>query len=124
VLPAGEHDPTESDHVHFTDGVTDDRKGILPDLTIGGDVIRRVDVAVINLVSRNELIDLDGPRALDLNGLEFFVLNDEVLPFSDLVTARDVLPGDHLARFGVDILLLQAVSSLPVNPIETYFFAE
>jgi hypothetical protein len=36
VFPAGQYDPTERDHVHFADGVSDDRKGIPPDLTIGG----------------------------------------------------------------------------------------
>jgi len=46
VFPAGQYDPPECDHVHFADGVSDDRKGILPDLTIGGDVIRRVDIAM------------------------------------------------------------------------------
>jgi DNA end-binding protein Ku len=62
-------------------------------------------MAIIDLVSRNELVDLDGPRALNLHSLKFFVLNDQVLPFPHLVTACDVLPGDRLAGFGVDILL-------------------
>src|SRR5215469_7100367 len=69
VLPAGQDDPTERDHIHFADGVSNDCKSILPDLTIGGDVIRRVDIAVIDLISRNEPVDLDGPSALDLHGL-------------------------------------------------------
>ncbi len=85
MLPAGQYHPAERDRVHFADGVTDDSEGILPNLTIGGEVVRRVDIAIIDLVSRNELIDLDDPRALDLNRLEFFVLNDEVLPLSDVI---------------------------------------
>jgi hypothetical protein len=74
--------------------VTDDSKGLLSDLTIGGEVVRRVDLAIIDLVSRNELIDIDCPGALDLHSLKLFVLNDEVLSFSDLIAACDVLPGD------------------------------
>jgi hypothetical protein len=124
VLPTGQDDPTECDHVHFADGVSDDRKGILPDLTIGGDVIRRVDVTIIDFVSRNELIDFNGPGTLDFDSLKFFVLNDEVLSFSDLITARDVLAGDFLTSFGIDILLFQTVSGLPVNAIETHLFAK
>jgi hypothetical protein len=69
VFPAGQYDPTESDHVHFSDGVADDCKGILPNLSVGGDVIRRVDVTIINLVPWNELIDLYGPRALNFYSL-------------------------------------------------------
>ena len=66
MFPACQHDPTGSDHVHFGNGVADDRKGILANLTIGGDIVRRVDVAIIDLLSWNELIDLYGPRALNL----------------------------------------------------------
>src|SRR5262249_41626810 len=99
VLPARQHDAAERDHVHFADGVADDGKRILSDLTIGSDVIGRVDVAIIDLVSRNELIDFNGPSALDFDSLKFFVLNDEILPLADLVTARDVLARNHLAGF-------------------------
>jgi hypothetical protein len=123
VLTACEHDPTDRDHVHFADRVTDDSKGILSE-TIGCDVVGRVNVAIIDLVSRNELINLNRSRALDFDSLKLFVLNDEVLPLSDLVTTCDVVTGDHFTRFRIDILLLQAVSGLPVNPIETHFFAE
>jgi hypothetical protein len=42
---------------------------IWTDLSIRGDVVRRVDVAVIDLVSGHELIDLDSSRAFDLDGL-------------------------------------------------------
>jgi hypothetical protein len=46
------------------------------------------------------------------------------LPFCDLIATRDVLSGHHLAGLGVDVLLLQSVAGLPVDPIETDFFAE
>jgi hypothetical protein len=118
VLPAGQHDSTERDHVHFADRVPDDRKGILSDLTVRGDVVRRVDVAVIDLISRNKLINLDGPRAFNLHSIKFFIFNDEVLSFSNLIAARNVLSRDNLAGFRVNVLLLQSVSGLPVNTIE------
>jgi hypothetical protein len=64
-------DPPECDHVHFADGISDDRKGILSHLTIRGDVVRRVDVAIIDLVSRNELIDLDAEQIRTLSWAEY-----------------------------------------------------
>src|SRR5262249_11114904 len=71
-----------------------------------------------------ELIDLDSPRALDFHSLKFFVLNDEVLPLSNFVATRDILPRDHITGFGVDILLLHTVTGLSVNTIEADFLAE
>jgi hypothetical protein len=88
VFSPCQYDPTESDHIHLANGVADDSESILSHLTIGGDVIWRVDVAIIDLISRNKLVDLNGPRALDFDSLKLFVFNDEVLSFSDLIAAR------------------------------------
>ena len=123
MLPACQHDPAECHHVHFADGVTDDRKGILSDLTIRRDVVRRIDIALVDLALRNELIDVDGSRAFNLNGLELLVLYNEILAFADLIPSRNVLPRDDLAGPGIHILLLQPVSGLPIDAIETDFFA-
>src|SRR5262249_61757479 len=71
-----------------------------------------------------ELIDLDGASAFDLQSLKFFILNDEVLPFSDLIAASGVLSGDNLTGFRVNVLLFQTISGFPVNPIKTHLFAE
>jgi hypothetical protein len=45
VLPACEHNSAKRHHVHLANGVTDDSKGILSDLTVGHDVVRRIDIA-------------------------------------------------------------------------------
>jgi hypothetical protein len=92
VLPACEHDPTERHHVHFADGVADDGKSILSDLTVRRDVVRRIDIALVDLAPRNELVDVDGARAFKLNGLELLVLDKEILAFADLIPSRSVLP--------------------------------
>jgi len=63
-------------------------KSILSDLTVGRDVVRRVDIALVDLAPRNELVDIDGPRAFNLNGLELLVLDNEILAFPDLIESR------------------------------------
>jgi hypothetical protein len=65
-----QHDSAERHHVYLANGVTDDSKGILSDLTVGHDVVPRIDIALVDLTPRNELVDIDGPRAFKLNGLE------------------------------------------------------
>jgi hypothetical protein len=66
----------------------------------------------------------DGPRAFNLNGLELLVLDNEILAFSDLIASRNVLARDHVASLGIHILLLQPVSGLPIDAIETDFFPQ
>src|SRR5262249_29025610 len=119
-----QHDPAQCDHVQFADSVADHRKGILPDLAIRGDVVRRINIALVDFAFRHELIDVDGVRAFDLNGVELVVLNDEILTFGDLIPPRNVLPGHYLACFEIHVLLFQSVASLPIEAIETDFFAE
>ena len=109
MFAARQHDPTDGDHVHFGNRVANDRESILPDLAIGGEVVRRVNIPVIDLTSRNELIDLNGPRAFDLDGIDFLVFNNEVLAFRNLIAARRVFSGDNFTGLGIDVLLLQAV---------------
>ena len=100
VLAACEHDPAECHHVHFANGVTDNSKGILSDLTIRRDVVRRINITLVDLALWNELIDVDGPRAFNLNGLELLVLDNEILAFANLIASRNVLPRDDLAGLG------------------------
>lgn len=123
MLPTCQNDPPQCDCVQFAHGVTDDGKSILPDLIVGRDIVGRVDVAFVNLVLRHELINFDDPSALNLNSVEFLVLNEEVLAFRDFITSSSVLPRDHLAGFRIDILLLQTMTRLSIDPIETDFFA-
>ena len=124
MLPACQQDSTECHHVHFADRVTDNRKSVLPDLSIGRDVVGQINVTFIDLVLGNELVDVDGPCALNLDGIELLVFDNEVLALGDLIPSRCVLPRHHVAGFEIHILLLQAIAGLPIDAIETDLFAE
>src|SRR5215471_19107512 len=124
MLAPRQHHPTERDHVQLCNGVPNDGEGFLTHRPIRGYVIGRVDVALIDLIFWNELVDVDGAGALDLNGFYFLILDDHVLALGDLIAAHHVLPRDDLASFRIDILLFQPVARFPVDPIETHFFAE
>ena len=50
-------------------------KSILSDLTIWRDVVGRINVALVDLALGDELVDVDGPRAFNLNGIELLVLD-------------------------------------------------
>src|SRR5262249_54894727 len=124
VLAPRQHDPTERDHVQLCNGVSNDGKSLLTNRTIRGNVVGRVDITLIDLIFWNELVNIDGARAFDLDGLYFLILNNHVLALCDLIAAHHVVPRDDLAGLRIDILLLQSVARFPVDPIETHFFAE
>jgi hypothetical protein len=106
VFPSGEYDPTNGDHVHFGNRVTDDGEGILTDLAVRGEVVGRIDKPIVDLISRNKLVDLDRPRAFDLHGIDLLIFDNEVLPLCHLVATGCVLPGDDVTSFRIDALLL------------------
>src|SRR3984893_13484143 len=87
-------------------------------LVCGRDLIRVVDIAIVDLRSRNERINRDGVGTFDPNLLDFLVLHLEILALANLVAAANVLLFDRLAGFGVDALLLLPVSGIFVDPVE------
>ena len=70
------------------------------------------------------MIDLNRPGAFHLHGIDLLVFDDEVLALRHLVATGRVLPRDDVTGFGIDVLLLQSVAGFPVDPIETYLFAQ
>jgi hypothetical protein len=111
------NDTAQSNHRLVADCVADDGECLLSDLVCGRDVIRVVDIAIVDLSSGNKRIDRDGVGAFDPNLLDFLVLDLEVLALANLVAAANVLLLECLAGFGVDELLLQPISSLFVDPV-------
>ena len=124
VFSARQHNPTDGDHVHFGNRIANDREGVLSNLAVGSDVVGGVDIAVVDLAARNELIDFDGPGAFDLHGIDLLVFDDEVLTLRDFEPAGRVLSGHNVASLGIDVLLFQSVAGFSVDPIEAHLFAE
>src|SRR5262249_47796736 len=124
VLAPRQHDPAERNHVQLRNGVANDGKSLLTNRAIRGNVVGRVDITLIDLIFWNELVNIDGARAFDLDGFYFLILDNHVLALCDLIAAHHVLPRDDLASFRIDILLFQPVARFPVDPIETHFLAK
>ena len=79
----------------------------MSDFVCGRDVIRAIDVAIIDLGSWDEGVDREGMGAFDPELFDLFVLDLKVLPLSDLVATPNILFFDRLAGLGIDTLLLQ-----------------
>ena len=76
MLAPRQHDPAKRNHVQLRNGVANDGKSLLPNCAIRRNVVGRVDIPLIDLISWNELVNIDGARAFDLDGLYFLILSD------------------------------------------------
>ena len=81
-------------------------------------VVDRVDV-----VERDEVLDLDGLRLLGIERLELAGLDEHVAVGRQLVALDDVLVGDLVAGRRVDALLLDAHAGLAVELVEAHGLA-
>ena len=70
MLARGEDDLADRDHTLLANGLSDHREGLLADLTVRHDVVRVVEVELVDLFARHEFVDLDGALALDRYGLD------------------------------------------------------
>ena len=61
------------------------------------DVVRRLEERGIDLIARDEVLDVDRLRRLDVRLREVLRLDDDELVLLDLVALDDVLPLDGLA---------------------------
>jgi hypothetical protein len=64
-LAVCQHDAPQAAEATGRHGVADDGECFEPDLVARGDVIRRVEIARIDLLARHEAIELDRARVLD-----------------------------------------------------------
>jgi hypothetical protein len=79
-----------ADRNHALLGLPDHGERLLADLSIGRDAIGAVQVELIDLVSRYELIDIDDPLALDRHGFKLLGSKFNVVALADLVPLDDV----------------------------------
>src|SRR5580704_8676209 len=93
------------------DRLADHRKGVLPDRIVGGNVIGRIEEALVDLRTLHKAIDVDNVRARDLDRLQLLIFDEEILAFADLVAAGFLMSLDDFAGFLVNELLR---SRLPV----------
>ena len=118
MLAVGEDDPSDRDLVHLADGLADHRECVMADLAVGPQVVGPDEVAGVDLVAVDELVDLNGAGGFQCNVFELLLrdLNEGV--FVERVALDDVLVGDFLACVGVHLQVLDAVAGLPVELVE------
>jgi hypothetical protein len=85
MLAPRQHDPTERNHIQLPDRISNDGESLLANRAVRGNVIRRVDITLIDLTFWHELVDVDGAGALDLN--RFYLLSSSTIMYWPLATS-------------------------------------
>jgi hypothetical protein len=96
-------------------------KDFAADFAVGRDVIRAVEVTLIDFRAWHEAVDVDRMSALDLDGFELFLVDFDEPAFADLVAPPFVFPVDDLAGLLIDHLLPQPVAGSLVDLVEVGF---
>ena len=103
-VPRDEIDKRYLNHPYYI--APDGKAGIDAGFPVRRDIIRMIEVALVDLVPRHETIDLDGMIALDLDGFQLFLFDLDVIAFAHFVAAALLVALDDVAGLGVDHLLL------------------
>jgi hypothetical protein len=123
VLARGEHHLADRHHALLADGLAYHGEGLLPDLAVRHDVAGTVEVELIDLLARDELVDVDHPLALDGDRFEFLRLKFKVLALADLVALDNVGGFDFVAAVGIDLAVLDAMARVLVELVEADLLA-
>jgi hypothetical protein len=117
-LAAEQHDTRQADHLLGAHGVADDRERLLAHPIGGGEIVGRVEVGLVDLCARHEALNVDGVIALDLDGFQLLVLDQDVFALADLVALGLVLGLDRLAGLLVDELAADPVAGVAIESAE------
>lgn len=102
--------------------VPDHDEGICARLSVGHDIVRLVQIALVDILGGNKVVDLYRVGAFDLDGGKLILLDLHVAPLGELVTPPLVFFFDDSAGFLVHHLLLQPMAHLSVDLVEVSFF--
>jgi hypothetical protein len=87
----------------------------LHNLAVGRNVVGAVQIPLVDLLARNERVDLDGVSAVDRKGIEFVVIHQDVGVFRVFVAPALVFTLDRFPGDLIDQLLAQSVAGLLID---------
>ncbi len=79
VLAAGEDDPRERNAALVLHGIADDREGLFARLAVGDGVVGAREIPPVDLLDGNERVDVERVGAFNLDRLDLFGLDLDVL---------------------------------------------
>jgi hypothetical protein len=121
MLAVGQNDARQRHAIPILHGVADHGECVDAGLSVGCDVVRVIDVALVDFILRHEAVDVDGMGAFDSNGFQFVVFDLDIFALFQLITTALPIAFDDVAGLGVDHLLLQPVAGPLVDQVKAGF---
>src|SRR4051794_32843131 len=121
MLTAREHNAGQSDLVHGSNGLSDYGERVVADLAIRDDVIGSDDVEIINFFPRNKFAYVNCAGAFEGNAFKFLLIKFEIAVLAELVALNNVLLGDFLTAFSIDLEVPYSMPSFFVDLVEADF---
>ena len=105
MLAVCENNPSKGHPAFVLHRIADHREGFLTAFVVGNDIVGAFVIALVDLLVRHELIDVDCACAPDFNGLQFLRLNLNITATFEFVAAALVVSLHHATRPFIDHLL-------------------
>src|SRR4051794_1876150 len=121
MLAAREHNACQSDLIHRPNGFSDYSERVVADLAIRDDVIGTDDVEIIDFFPRNKFAYVNCAGAFEGNAFKFFLIKFEIAVLAELVALNNVLLGDFLTSFSIDLEVPYSMPSFFVDLVEADF---
>ena len=123
VLTGCEDHLTDGHHALLSDGFADYGERLLAHFAIRHDVVRTVEVQLVDLLLGDELINIDCPLALNRDCFQLFRRKLKVFALSDLVALDDVGGFDLIAGISIDLAVFDAMPGVLVELVEADLLA-
>src|SRR6476646_2926069 len=123
MLAARQHDASDRHHVHLPNDVAYDGEGVLSHFSVRRDVIRTDQIQIVDLGARNEFVDFDGPRALERDRLDLFIVDLDITALVDLIALDDLVLAHFFAGVLIDLAVADAVARFLVDLVEADLLA-
>ena len=93
-----------------------------PAFAVGDDVVRLVQVPLVDIFGRNEIVDFDGVGALELHGVQLFLFDLDILSFREFVASALMILVDDPTGLFVHHLLPQPMARLGIDLVKMRSF--
>jgi hypothetical protein len=104
------------------DRLADDGERLLPHLAVGHDVVGVAEIQLVDLVLRDELLDVDHPRAFDGHCFKLLRFELDVLALPRFVALDDVVLRNLVAGVGIDLAVFDAIAGVLVDLVKPDLF--
>jgi hypothetical protein len=105
-------------HSLFIDRLAYNSECLRANITVRHEVVRVIEIELVDLALRYELVDLSRAFALKRDRFELFRIDLQILAFADFVAFDDVAGFDFIAGLGIDLPVFDPIAGTFIDLME------